>query len=405
MNTDEMPGLPEGERVLRCPRCQGRPLEDFEAAPGVVVDMCTGCRGMFLDHGEIDRVVGVGAAASEAISASYKRAMIDGPACVACGDVPFEDWSPRVGEGVQLFGCPRCRAVWVDGGVLPRFREALLRERTRVAGVEAERARVLAVDAAPADRLPFDLPIVNWVALPIALTIGFLMSLGGFGRSLAALPQIQFHELGHALVAISSGRFAVPLPIGFTFWREEKSMVFAAMVALLLIGLFVWSARGRHYFVALVAAAAFVFQLSMTLVVAGENSLMWAVFGGIAGEFVLSALAMTAFYYPAPDRWRWDFWRFVVLIPAAICFVNSLMLWRRLQAGVEKIQLTSLFGTPGDGSSDLERLIAYGWTGPGLADVYVSLGFACGGIVLAHYVVFAVRSVLIESGGSRSARA
>lgn len=40
---------------LNCPKCASamRPVE----RSGVVVDVCTGCRGLFLDRGELERLI------------------------------------------------------------------------------------------------------------------------------------------------------------------------------------------------------------------------------------------------------------------------------------------------------------------------------------------------------------
>jgi len=40
---------------LTCPKC-GNPWRSFERS-GIVVDQCTGCRGVFLDRGELERLV------------------------------------------------------------------------------------------------------------------------------------------------------------------------------------------------------------------------------------------------------------------------------------------------------------------------------------------------------------
>jgi hypothetical protein len=41
--------------ALTCPKC-GNPWRSFERS-GIVVDQCTGCRGVFLDRGELERLV------------------------------------------------------------------------------------------------------------------------------------------------------------------------------------------------------------------------------------------------------------------------------------------------------------------------------------------------------------
>ena len=40
---------------LICPKCQS-PMRSYERN-GVTVDQCTGCRGVFLDRGELERLV------------------------------------------------------------------------------------------------------------------------------------------------------------------------------------------------------------------------------------------------------------------------------------------------------------------------------------------------------------
>ncbi|CAA9534473.1 MAG: hypothetical protein AVDCRST_MAG85-3971 [uncultured Solirubrobacteraceae bacterium] len=40
---------------LTCPKCQS-PMRSYERN-GVTLDQCTGCRGLFLDRGELERLV------------------------------------------------------------------------------------------------------------------------------------------------------------------------------------------------------------------------------------------------------------------------------------------------------------------------------------------------------------
>ena len=40
---------------LTCPKC-GNPWRSFERS-GITVDQCTGCRGVFLDRGELERLI------------------------------------------------------------------------------------------------------------------------------------------------------------------------------------------------------------------------------------------------------------------------------------------------------------------------------------------------------------
>jgi uncharacterized protein len=40
---------------LTCPKCES-PMRNYERN-GIVIDQCTGCRGVFLDRGELERLV------------------------------------------------------------------------------------------------------------------------------------------------------------------------------------------------------------------------------------------------------------------------------------------------------------------------------------------------------------
>jgi Zn-finger nucleic acid-binding protein len=55
---------------LVCPKCQS-PMRSYERN-GVTIDQCTGCRGVFLDRGELERLV-------DAEGAFYERAAPEPP--------------------------------------------------------------------------------------------------------------------------------------------------------------------------------------------------------------------------------------------------------------------------------------------------------------------------------------
>ena len=60
---------------LTCPKCR-EPMESYERN-GVTVDQCTGCRGLFLDRGELERLLDAerawGAAPQQQAPASYQH--------------------------------------------------------------------------------------------------------------------------------------------------------------------------------------------------------------------------------------------------------------------------------------------------------------------------------------------
>jgi hypothetical protein len=244
------------------------------------------------------------------------------------------------------------------------------------------------------DRIDFRNPWLDLLALPVALIVALALSATSFGRMLAVLVQIQFHELGHALVAWLSSRAALPLPFGFTFWRQERS-TFTGLCVLFLLGLmFVKSDREGRWFGVLLSASLIVAWVMLTFVVAHERSEMWIIAGGVAGEFVLSALAMLAFSFPLPDRLRWDFFRLLILPLAAFAWVSSARLWIGVARGTRALPLGSFLGSAGDLSGDLDRLIHdYGFRPDGLTRGYVWLSALSGLVVLGSHSFFALRAL------------
>lgn len=254
-------------------------------------------------------------------------------------------------------------------------------------------ARFDSADALVGGRLDYGEPWVDLLALPAALLFSLALSSTSFGTLLAVPVQIQFHELGHALAAWLSSRAALPLPFGFTFWREQRS-TFTGLCVLFLIGLlFVRADRERRWFGVLLSVLLLGLWVRLSLLMSNERCEMWIIAGGVAGEFVLTALAMLAFFFRLPDRLRWDFLRFLALPPAALAWVSSTRLWIGVARGTRPLPMGSILGSPGDLSGDLDRLIAvYGFTPADLTRGYLSLCLASGALWFAGYLYFALRA-------------
>jgi len=57
--------------LMTCPKCQG-PMRTYERG-GVMIDQCTDCRGVFLDRGELDRLMDAELGAGKAMNhGSYR---------------------------------------------------------------------------------------------------------------------------------------------------------------------------------------------------------------------------------------------------------------------------------------------------------------------------------------------
>jgi hypothetical protein len=243
------------------------------------------------------------------------------------------------------------------------------------------------------DRLSFDQPWVDVLALPVALLASLLVGSTTLGRLLLLPFQIQFHELGHASVAWLSGRAALPLPFGFTFWKEERSLFTGCCVVFLLGLLLVYALREKRPFGVLIGVLSCAAFVELTFLSSVDRSRELILLAGLAGELLLSSLAMVAFYFPLPDRLRWDFFRFVLLLPASGCWLAALRLWFGVWRGTRALPMGSILGT--DGSGDLDRLMAeYGHDARSIAAGYGELALWTIGLVLAVYTVFALRAWL-----------
>jgi hypothetical protein len=240
------------------------------------------------------------------------------------------------------------------------------------------------------DRVEFDNPWVELLALPAALLFSAVFAASPIGSVLLVPFQIQFHELGHALLAWLSSRAALPLPFGFTFWSEQPSR-FTGLCMLFLIGvLFVRSLQERRPFALACAFALLVSFVILSGFVSEERSRMFILCAGLAGELVLTSLVMIAFYFPLPDRMRWDFFRFVALLPAAGSWVSAVSLWRGVARGSRSMPFGSLLG---DGTGDLERLMyEYALSERELVSLYGKLALSTVVLVVTTYAVFALRA-------------
>lgn len=72
---------------LTCPKCQGR-MTSYERN-GVTVDQCTDCRGLFLDRGELERLVDAEGAWRSSSGPSAPSAPAPAPASYSYQGKPY----------------------------------------------------------------------------------------------------------------------------------------------------------------------------------------------------------------------------------------------------------------------------------------------------------------------------
>ena len=119
------------EHVRTCPICQVN--LDRRKSKGIEVDVCPQCKGLWLDAGEFDPLVGerfrgepvegyLANESREADTCRYCGLLQVGSACAKC-QRPLAVNCPVDGEAMQVVDfeemqfdrCPTCRGFWIDG--------------------------------------------------------------------------------------------------------------------------------------------------------------------------------------------------------------------------------------------------------------------------------------------------
>ncbi len=205
------------------------------------------------------------------------------------------------------------------------------------------------------------------------------------------------HELGHAVPAWLCGRWAVPIPFGWTAIVPEYSPVvhwglLAAFGALFGAG---WRERKVWPMVAAVALAGL--QFVMTWRLPEQTQEFWyGGFGGVGGEFAIATLFMMAFFVQLPEGFRWGACRYVVFFIGASAFLNIWFRWVDVYRGIEEIPFGSLIAGEDDTGGDMNQLmLTHGWTKFRIRRTYYLLGQGCWLALGLTWAVFVCRLNLL----------
>jgi hypothetical protein len=306
------------------------------------------------------------------------------------------------GADVGSWQCRTCGGMWLGDGAFFELARAL-RTSLPVPRVLAP----LTVSHAPPvltgpglthSRSEYDQGIENLVAVPLVMLLSWLFCSSNFGRLLASLVGMPFHEVGHAAGSWLSSRIAIPLPF-FTFWYDDQSVLMGLLVACLLGWLMFHTYREKNWFMLSSASLILLAWAVITFVVPPWRTLMWQILSGALGEIVFGAFLLIAFHFPLPDRFRWDFWRWIALIPAALCFTQVLLLWRAAATDVSQMPWGSAIGSESDG--DMNRLVReFGWNAPELAGFYLNVAYLALAALAAAYTYAAYRLLKRKRGQS-----
>lgn len=353
------------------------PLSEYEASPGVSVELCAQCRGLFLDRHEIRELVGGGslAKATEVVPVSLGDEM--GMRCPKCVEPVMQPLRVKGADEVGSWQCRSCGGLWLgDGAFFPLA--SALRTSRRAPRILAPLTASHSPPASQGARLThsrsqYDQGMENLIAVPVVMSLSLLFCSTGFGRLLAFLVGMPFHEMGHATASWISSRIAIPLPF-FTFWFDDQSVLMGSIVAAVLGWLLFHTYREKNWFMLASASMVTLAWAVMTFLIPPAQTLMWQILSGALGELVFGSFILVAFHFALPDRLRWDFWRWIILIPAGLCFTQAVMVWRTVSSDVSQMPWGSAIGSESDG--DMNRLVQqHGWSANELADFYLNVAY------------------------------
>lgn len=244
----------------------------------------------------------------------------------------------------------------------------------------------LQLTEADTDLYSFDNRLSSALIFPGLLLLAACLNIEPF-KSLLFGITIWLHECGHATVAWLCGYRALPLPFGWTSISNERSH-FVYFGILVLLGLLFWSGlKENRRWPKVLASVLAILQFYLTWLISEHTTFLLFSFGGIGGEFYLSALLMVSFFFPLPNYWRWDFYRYPAVLAAGFTFIGSFWRWRQIDKGLAAIPWGTLFGGSSDAGGDMNQLVeVYGWSDQQIIDTYNGIGSVCAIAILSVYL-------------------
>ena len=285
--------------------------------------------------------------------------------------------------------CPRCGVVFKSYEKYQAHQALRTQAGAMLAPVPAQDAW-LGIEEYKIDRLAF----------PAALLLTALAKLLVFPDAIFwYFFQIPTHEFGHSVAAWLGSRFALPIgafiPMAAFTARGGSFSLFVFLAVLAGSGALGYRAlKQRCYFPVFMSAVTISLSVYCSFLLSEFNLNMLFIYGGVAGEFILSTFLIVSFYYDYPKGLRWDFFRFPFLLMGTFTLTSAVLLWGKIARGIEAMPSGSFLNGSSDASGDMDRLISqFGWSAKTLVTHFNYLGKLCGGLVLLHYFVFLFKSM------------
>ncbi len=232
---------------------------------------------------------------------------------------------------------------------------------------------------------------VNVFVPPLLLGLVWLVNLSPAGFFLKGF-HVWMHEFGHSTAAWLTGRRATPLPFGWTPIEPDYSPFVYFGLLLLFVILFLAGWKERKVWPMLAAVVLAALQYHMTWRLPEHRQEFWWTFGGVGGEFYLSALFMAFFFVQLPEKFKWGMCRYVFFLIGATCFLNIVLFWNQVHRGLEEIPFGSMIHGEEDQGGDMNRLMdGYGWKKAQIRNTYQHLGYWCWAGLGVMYAIFALR--------------
>ncbi|MEO0508610.1 MAG: hypothetical protein AAF065_01980 [Verrucomicrobiota bacterium] len=223
------------------------------------------------------------------------------------------------------------------------------------------------------------------IAFPIVISITVGINQTFFVNLLVGF-HIWIHEFGHATVAWLSGYRALPLPIGWANIEETKSNFVYFGIIFLLGVLFYTGWNERKPWAMILAVMIAPLQAYMTWFWPHHEYELWSYWGGIGGEYILSALMIIAYFMDFPEKFKWQYCKYLFLFLGTSTFAETFTFWQNAQSAADIPWGTMLHGHEDEGG-DMNYLRAAGWSAADIISSYQNTGKICLAVMILSFAI------------------